>query len=116
DIINKSKTLASPGKQIQLESIEELKIDTTAEPGELLARLEQTDNLYEQVELLAGLSRLMPLDSVVTIGNESSTLTELLEEVYEEAGRLRLWAVIRRAAGLLNKVDVDLQLAIGAIL
>jgi phosphorylase kinase alpha/beta subunit len=116
DIINKSKTLAVPGKQIQLKSFEELSIDTTAEPGQLLARLEHTDNLYEQVELLAGLSRLLPLDSVVTIGNESSTLTELLEEVYEEAGRLRLWAVIRRAAGLLNKVDVDLQLAVGAIL
>ena len=43
-------------------------------------------------------------------------MRELIEEVYEQAGRRRLWAIMRRAAGLLGKVDGDLNLAVGAIL
>lgn len=112
----KSRALAVPGKQVQLESSEELRIDTTAEPLQLLERLEKTDNLYEQVELLAGLCRLQPMDTPVELRGKATTVLELLEEVYEEAGRLRLWAVLRRTAGLLNKVDVDLNLAVGVIL
>lgn len=112
----KARALANPGKQARLESSEELRIDTIADPEQLIARLQETGNLYEQVELLAGLARLRPMDTPLVIRDKETTISELLEEVYEAAGRLRLWAVIRRAAGLLNKVDVDLNLAVGAIL
>lgn len=112
----KTKALTPAGKQIPLATAEELRIDTTAEPSWLLSRLEETDNLYEQVELLAGLLRLQPPETTFTFRTRETTAQALLGEVYEEAGRLRLWAVIRRAAGLLNKVDVDLNLAVGVIL
>ena len=116
ELVQKPKALASPGKQMRLHSSVELDIDTTDEPSKLLARLAESDNLYEQIELLGALSRLQPLEDVVHIRGEDSTLLQLLEEVYEQAGRLRLWAVVRGAAGLLRKVDVDLHLAVGAIL
>jgi phosphorylase kinase alpha/beta subunit len=112
----KARALGASGKQVQLASSDELRIDTTAEPSQLLGRLEHTDNVYEQVELLAGLVRLLPMDAPVNVRDRETSVQKLLEEVYEEAGRLRLWAVIRRAAGLLNKVDVDLNLAVGVIL
>lgn len=116
ELVRKPKALVTPGKPIRLESSVELDIDTTDEPAKLIARLVETDNLYEQIEILGALSRLQALDSVVTIRDEQLTLLQLLEEVYEQAGRLRLWAIVRRAAGLLRKVDVDLHLAVGAIL
>jgi phosphorylase kinase alpha/beta subunit len=36
----------------------------------------------------------------------------LLDEVYSKASQLHLWAVIRRSAGLLNKVDIGLSDAV----
>lgn len=112
----KRRTLAVTGRPIQLQSSEELHIDTIDEPSTLLERLQTTDNLYEQVELLGVLARLQSLDAPIQVGGQETTVAQLLQEVYEEAGRLRLWPVIRQAAGLLGKVDVDLNLAIGVIL
>src|SRR5690606_36651498 len=97
----KRRTLAVTGRPIQLQSSEELHIDTIDEPSTLLERLQTTDNLYEQVELLGVLARLQSLDAPIQVGGQETTVAQLLQEVYEEAGRLRLWPVIRQAAGLL---------------
>jgi phosphorylase kinase alpha/beta subunit len=56
------------------------------------------------------------LESSVPLGGVLRPLLDLVAEVYERAGRLRLWAVVRQAAGMLGKVDGDLSLAVGAIL
>ena len=82
----------------------------------LIQRLADTDNLYEQIELLAALARIQSLDGVISMRGDTGPVRELIEEVYEQAGRRRLWAIMRRAAGLLGKVDGDLNLAVGAIL
>lgn len=94
----------------------ELDIELEKDPEELVAKLEHSENLYEQVELLATLVRIRGIDAPVTIMAQEVPLRQLLEEVYEQAGRRRLWAVVRRAASLLGKFDVDLIYAMGSIL
>jgi phosphorylase kinase alpha/beta subunit len=108
--------LSQPGTQCPLDRSTELAIDITASAAPLIARLAETDNLYEQIELLAAVARMQSLDSMVEMRGSSGPLRELIDEVYEQAGRRRLWAIVRRAAGLLGKVDGDLNLAVGAIL
>jgi phosphorylase kinase alpha/beta subunit len=108
--------LSEPGTQRPLDPTTELAIDITASAAPLIARLAETDNLYEQIELLAAVARMQSLDSLIAMRGSVGPLRELIEEVYEQAGRRRLWAIIRRAAGLLGKVDGDLNLAVGAIL
>ena len=99
-----------------LEGSVELAIDRVTQALPLLSRLENTDNLYEQVEVLSALARISELDDSFGLHQKQVTLRELLEEAYERAGKLRLWAVVRHAAGLLGKVDGDVTLAVGAIL
>ena len=108
--------LSEPGTQRPLDPTAEIAIDTTADAASLIARLADTDNLYEQIELLAALARIQSLDAVISMRGDTGPVRELIEEVYEQAGRRRLWAIMRRAAGLLGKVDGDLNLAVGAIL
>lgn len=114
--VTRPTVLSEPGSQRPLDLTTELAIDITADAGPLVARLAETDNLYEQIELLGALAKRSSLDSVITMRGAAEPLGELIEEVYEQAGRRRLWAVVRRAAGLLGKVDGDLNLAVGAIL
>jgi phosphorylase kinase alpha/beta subunit len=86
----------------------------------LLTRLKQSTNLYEQVELLQTLIRLRGLafdiDSpalgippIPRPRAQAVTVQVLLNEVYDKAGELRLWSIIRRIAGLTNKVDITLS-------
>jgi phosphorylase kinase alpha/beta subunit len=112
----RSTVLSEPGMQQPLDATAEIVIDTTADAATLLARLAGTDNLYEQIELLAALARLQSLDAVIAMRGHTGPVRELIEEVYEQAGRRRIWAIMRRAAGLLGKVDGDLNLAVGAML
>lgn len=112
----RSTVLSEPGMQQPLDATAEIAIDTTADAATLLARLAGTDNLYEQIELLAALARLQSLDAVIAMRGHTGPVRELIEEVYEQAGRRRIWAIMRRAAGLLGKVDGDLNLAVGAML
>ncbi len=108
--------LSEPKQEQPLDPTAERVIDTTASAAPLIARLAETDNLYEQIELLAAIARLQPLNAPVSMRGYSGPLRELIEEVYERAGQRRLWAMVRRAAGLLGQVDGDLNLAVGAIL
>jgi phosphorylase kinase alpha/beta subunit len=114
--VTRPMVLSEPGSQRPLDVTAELAIDITEDAAPLVARLEETDNLYEQIELLGAIARLQSLDSVIFVRGAVQPLGALIEEVYEQAGRRRVWPVVRRAAGLLGKVDGDLNLAVGAIL
>ncbi len=114
--MGRTAVLSEPGTQRPLDPTAELIIDTTADAASLVSRLAGTDNLYEQIELLAALARIQSLDSEISMRGNAGPVRDLVEEVYEQAGRRRLWAIVRRAAGLLGKVDGDLNLAVGAIL
>ncbi|MFB8791919.1 MAG: glycoside hydrolase family 15 protein [Potamolinea sp.] len=87
----------------------------------LLNSLRESQNLYEQIELLRTLKRLRGLDFDTGFGGPGLrvTVADLLNEVYIKAGMESAspyWAVVRQAAGLLNKVDMSLSDAVMEIL
>ncbi len=76
----------------------------------LTSRLWASQNIYEQVEILQGIVRLESLSHVLIRPDGTVfTVSELLTELYDRAGELRIWAVVRRAASLLEKIDVSLS-------
>lgn len=95
----------------------ELSIEFEQDVGMLTQRLAHSENLYEQIEILEAIAKRRGLETAVTLHDLlTSSVRDLLENVYERAGRLRLWAVVRRAAGLLQKVEIDLLSAVSAML
>jgi phosphorylase kinase alpha/beta subunit len=77
-----------------------------ADHPRLLQRLGESRNLYEQIELLGLLWGRVGPDQVTELGG---TVRQLTEAVYAQAGEARLWGVVRRAAGLLGKIDETLE-------
>jgi phosphorylase kinase alpha/beta subunit len=98
---------------------QELDLERETDVWQLLKALRASDNLYEQIELLSTLTRLESLEFDTGWGAATGhrvTLADLLNEIYVKAGRLERWAIVRRAAGLLNKVDVGLSDAVTELL
>lgn len=108
--------LAISAKHSVLSSQDELQIALQRDTGKLTNQLADASNLYEQIALLTSMVKLLSLDAVVELQGTSYTLSELIEEVYNQAGRLRLWSVLRQATGLLGKVEADISLAVGDLL
>jgi len=93
------------------------RIERETDAGHLVNNLQRSTNLYEQVELLARLQALEGLDFDTDIGQDGPmTVGDLLEEVYVKAGRQEIWVIVRRTAGLLNKMDVNLSDAVTELL
>lgn len=115
-VLKRPRALSSTGKSTPLTPEEERSIEGDKDTGALLARLSGTNNLYEQIEVLDALVARFGLNHLVELDGVEVTLGGLASEVYEQAGRSRLWGVVRHAAGLLHKVDVDLNLACAALL
>ncbi|MGK0673600.1 MAG: glycoside hydrolase family 15 protein [Halothiobacillaceae bacterium] len=86
----------------------------------LLARLATCTNPYAQIELLVTLHARHGGDYVTFLRHPQLgyelTLREITESLFERAGRLQLWGVLRRAADLLGKVDAQLEVAVMDIL
>ncbi len=105
---------------IPLGHMQELVLDVEASVNSSLVRLKTTPNLYEQIELLQILARLKGLDFETGLGVEPVTVRDLVAEVYFMAGQGHshspFWAVVRRAAGLLGKVDFSLSDAVTTLL
>ncbi|MEM8808822.1 MAG: glycoside hydrolase family 15 protein [Cyanobacteria bacterium P01_G01_bin.38] len=109
----------SAAKTQPLTQMQELDLEREKDPGQLLKTLRISDNLYEQIELLNNLTRLEGLNFDTSWGTDAQervTLADLLDEIYIKAGRLELWAILRRAAGLLDKVDIGLSDAVTELL
>jgi phosphorylase kinase alpha/beta subunit len=95
----------------QLIDQHELDPDSTA----LVAQLFDTDNVYEQLELLRILSERHTLQHQVQSKRTNGTkvnIETLIEQIYQGAGEHHLWAIVRRAADLLGKHDVRLEDAV----
>lgn len=93
------------------------RIERETDTASLIGNLQRSTNLYEQVELLARLQALEGLDFDTGIGQDRTiTVGDLLEEVYVKAGRQEIWLIVRRTAGLLNKMDVNLSDAVTELL
>ncbi|MEG5061709.1 glycoside hydrolase family 15 protein [Microcoleus sp. A2-C5] len=112
----------NPEKTWPLGHTQEFKLECETNPQLLLASLRGSENLYEQIELLHTLIRLKGLNFETGFGGTEATVevVDLLNEVYTKAGessqsRIQ-WAVVRHAAGLLDKVDISLSDAVTDIL
>jgi len=102
---------------LPLSSTQEFLLEYETDINRLLENLQKSCNIYEQIDLLETLSQLCGSGFDTGLGKENPvTLPDLLDEVYNNAARLRLWSVIRRAAGLRNKVYIGLSDAVTSIL
>ena len=89
-------------------------------PNELLIeQLKSNANLYAQLEALSLLCVRHGLDFDTGLSATDGTpglVRHLLAEVYERAGNLHLWHIVRRCAGLLGKYDINLEQAVTEII
>ncbi|MGD1910394.1 MAG: glycoside hydrolase family 15 protein [Rivularia sp. (in: cyanobacteria)] len=101
-----------------LEHTQEFQMECETNLEFLLSSLRSSDNLYEQIELLQTLTRLQGLDFDTSFGESGNTIkvSDLLDEVYQKAGEIGLWAVVRRAAGLLQMADMRLSDVVTSLL
>jgi phosphorylase kinase alpha/beta subunit len=109
------------GKHGALSHTQEFLLECETNLKLLLDSLRASQNLYEQIELLRTLKRLRGLDFDTGFGGprQPVTVADLLDEVYIKAATESAspyWAVVREAAGLLNKVDISLSDAVTEIL
>lgn len=107
-----------PDQNWPLSSTQEFTLECETNIELLLESLRQSHNLYEQIELLSTLHSLKGMEFDTGFGGPGDRVTvqALLNEVYDKAGELELWAIVRRAAGLLDKVDIGLSDAVTDIL
>ncbi|MBH8563604.1 glycoside hydrolase family 15 protein [Nostoc sp. CENA67] len=107
-----------PEKNWRLGHTQEFQMECETNLSLLLSSLRASENLYEQIELLQTLTRLQGLEFNTGFGGPQYrvTVADLLDEVYTKAGDLGLWAVVRRAAGLRQMVDIGLSDAVTSIL
>ncbi len=111
-IVSRSSYLIyNPENNWILEHTQEFQMECETNLEFLLSSLRSSDNLYEQIELLQTLTRLQGLDSDTGFGESgiNITVSDLLDEVYYKAGEIGLWAVVRRAAGLLKMAEIRLS-------
>lgn len=97
---------------------QEFDLEVEADVDVLIQQLRESVNLYEQVELLQDLQAIAGEAAEIQLHSDRLpvSLTTLLEEVYECGAQLRLWGVVRRAAGLLGRVDISLADAVTDLL
>jgi len=113
-----------PGRSGPLSHTQEFLLECETNLSLLLSSLRSTANLYEQVELLSTLARLRGLEFDTGFGEPGRppvTVAMLIAEVYEKAGSAQVsgevhWAVVRRGAALLDKMDVALSDAVTDLL
>ena len=95
-----------------------LNLDDTSE--HLCSALAASDQPYAQIEYLVTLCARHGGDYITSVPHPEQQrpllLRELTQDVFDRAGRLQLWSVLRRAADLLGKVDTQLEVAVMDIL
>jgi phosphorylase kinase alpha/beta subunit len=106
-----------------LNSIQEFMLERETDVTMLCQRLQRSRNFYEQIEILATLAKLKGLMFDTGIGEfgESVRVGRLIDEVYQKASRgdatgTPYWSIVRRSAGLLDKVDASLSDTVTEIL
>lgn len=107
-----------PEKNWPLGHTQEFQLECETNLELLLTQLRNSENIYEQIELLQTLNRLWGLEFDTGFGGPGQpvTVANLLDEVYTKAGNLGSWAVVRKTAGLRQMVDIGLSDAVTTIL
>lgn len=105
-----------PEQTRPLTSFQEFRLEQETDVHGLVERLRASKNLYEQIEILSSLARLKGLlfDTGIAGPQQPVVVGRLLDEIYNQASRgdaqgNPYWGIVRRAAGLLDKVDVALS-------
>ncbi|KAG0215970.1 hypothetical protein BGX33_000668 [Mortierella sp. NVP41] len=75
-----------------------------------MSMLSQSVNLYDQIDLLQYMLSCQGANFYVS--NLDATVETLLQEVYFKSLQLKLWSIVRQAAGLLQKVVNSLTINI----
>uniref|UniRef100_A0A1I8F2B1 Phosphorylase b kinase regulatory subunit n=1 Tax=Macrostomum lignano TaxID=282301 RepID=A0A1I8F2B1_9PLAT len=85
---------------------------------ELLRRLEQSEHLYEQFEIIYQLyiDKGLIYDTGWKEKSGSVTLRDLVAELYERAGATKQWWLVRYTAGMLEKAVENLPVCITDLL
>lgn len=106
-----------------LEPAEAFAIEVEQDCDALLDRLRNSDNLFEQVEILQRLKNIAGAEFDTGWGTQETPVrvTDLLNEAYDRAARGNgdnrpYWTLVRRTAALLGKADLGLTDAITDIL
>jgi phosphorylase kinase alpha/beta subunit len=111
-----------------LSSLQEFLLEQEDDTTVLTKKLLASRNLYEQIEILGTLVRLKGLmfdtslsELIESAPPESVRVGRLIEEVYNKASRgdqkgTPYWSIVRRAAGLLDKLDAGFADAVTDIL
>ncbi|MBC3766368.1 glycoside hydrolase family 15 protein [Neptunicella marina] len=115
-ILATSCRLDTSADHTPLSQADDLEIDLCTDEQQLIDKLACATNVYEQIALLSALVKIKTLDAHIYIHHGEYSLRDLIEEVYCQAGRFRVWSVLRSASGLLGKSDGDLGLAVSALL
>ncbi|MGB3200793.1 MAG: glycoside hydrolase family 15 protein [Nodosilinea sp.] len=107
-----------PDRDGPLSLLEEYTLENETDLDHLLSQLRESNNIYEQLELLATLKHLHGSDFNTGFGGPSHAITvaDLLDEVYAKASQLEQWGILRRTAGLLGKADITLSDAVTELL
>jgi phosphorylase kinase alpha/beta subunit len=105
-------------KTVPLNIMQEFTLESETNIALLLNRLAESENLYEQVELLSVLVKLREFDFDTGLGQpyQAVSISRLLDEIYIKAGKHRLWGIVRQVAGLYDNVNLRLTDAITDIL
>ncbi len=107
----------APDRNQPLTNTQEFILEAEKNIPSLLRQLRASDNLYQQIELLNTLKKLKGLEFNTGFGGADVrvTVANLLDEVYFKAGNFSNrphWAIVRYAAGLLDKVEISLSDAV----
>lgn len=95
-----------------------LNLDESSES--LFSALAATSNPYVHIEYLVTLCSRhggnVQTPFIHPVTQQPLLLRDLTQNVFDRAGRMQLWSVLRRAADLLGKVDTQLEVAVMDIL
>lgn len=112
-----------PTQTKPLSSFQEFLLEQETDTTLLVQKLRESQNLYEQIEILSTLMRLKGIifDTGLVGPGQPVVVGRLIEEIYNKASRgdahgHPYWGIVRRAAGLLDKVDIGLSDAVTDIL
>ncbi|KAM4603922.1 phosphorylase b kinase regulatory subunit alpha, skeletal muscle isoform [Polymixia lowei] len=82
----------------------------------LVAVLQRTKNLQDQADILYIFYKDKGMDWDTGVRGKGWTVRRLLEELYEQAGRLRHWGLVRMISGMLRKKVEELDEACSDLL
>ncbi len=118
--IKRSFLPESPNIPSPLSNAEYAALNLDDDSENLFSALAASDQPYVHIEYLVVLCSRHGINAITPLWHPLShrplSLKELTQDVFDRAGRLQLWGVLRRAADLLGKVDTQLEVAVMDIL